>query len=184
MQTAKVTYSMFNSLFNRVPMTFLSICIEIDTSGCQAAAANVTIQKKIWNYMIESFFIAAKNILSLLNIWNNWRTHFALVRLCLSLLWVNLLSRSTKKHNVCSNERAHADVFWCEKKCCRRQNHTQPVNRTNSKKSARINRVPRIDFVVVLSPKLASIVIQRGWNWSFMRNQIHLTFHEIYRQFA
>lgn len=35
---------------------------KIDTSGCQAAAAAAAVaHNKIWNYMIESFFIVANS---------------------------------------------------------------------------------------------------------------------------
>lgn len=34
---------------------------KIDTSGCQAAAAAAVAHNKIWNYMIESFFIVANS---------------------------------------------------------------------------------------------------------------------------
>lgn len=44
-------------------MTFLSICIEIDTSGCQAAAANVTIQNKKYEIIwLNRFLLRQKKI--------------------------------------------------------------------------------------------------------------------------
>lgn len=161
---AKVTYSMFKTFSTGFEWLFWAYALRLIHQDVKQLLLMLPFKKKIWNYMIESFFIVAKKKFFQKNMYGTIgvRNLLHFVSFFLFYEWFYFPEPKKNVMYVWISERML--VFWCEKKCCRRQNHIQPppVNRTNSNKSVSTNRVPCIDFGVGSShhiPKLTTIVI-------------------------